>query len=169
MKLLVNPTSYSNAIHLINLGVDQIFIGTNKYCTRNSCNLSINEIKDLAENKKSTEVIVSINKLFFENEIEDLTKYIIELSKININGIIFADYAVNQICFENDINIRLIYNPDTLVVNYAQFDFYLSNNIKEVSLAREINKKEILEIIANKKEMNTQLQVCGYAFMMHSR
>jgi collagenase-like PrtC family protease len=169
VELLVNPTSYTNALKLIEMSVHQLYVGEKQFSTRNSCDFNLEQIKNLVENKKNTKILVLINKLFFEPEIEELEKYIIELSKFNIDGIIFADYAVNQIVYEQKLNIKLIYNPDTLVVNYGQFEFYKQNNISEVSLARELNAKQTLEIIKNKKDMYVQMQVCGYMFMMHSR
>jgi hypothetical protein len=38
-----------------------------------------------------------------------------------------------------------------------------------VSLARELNAKEIEEICKNKQGMKIQLQIGGYPFVMHSR
>jgi collagenase-like PrtC family protease len=170
VKLLVNPTSYANAIDLIASGVHQISVGTHETSVRNSCNLSLKEIQKLVENKKNTEVLILVNKLFFEPEIANLEKFIINVSKLKIDGLIFADYAIPQIVDEQNIkNIKLIYNPETLVTSHGQFDFYLENNITEVSLAREIIGREVDEIIKNKGQMKIQLPVAGYSYMMLSR
>ncbi|GHU48229.1 hypothetical protein FACS1894218_4550 [Bacilli bacterium] len=169
MELLVNPASYSNALELINLGIHQICVGTKEFSLRNNCLLTIKQIEELTKNKKQTKVLVLVNRLYFDPELNELTKFILEINKLNIDGIIFSDFAVNQICFENDLKVNLIYNPETLVTNYGQFDFYLQNNISEVALARELNAHQIKEIAANKNGMKLQLQVGGHALMMHSR
>jgi putative protease len=169
MELLVNPTSYSNALKLIDLNVHQIFIGDNQFCVRNNCNLSLKEIKLITENKKNTKIIILINKFFFDYELIDLENYLIALSKMSVDGIMFSDMAVNQICYEQKISIPLIYNHETLVTNSEQFPFYLKNDITEVSLARELKHQEIEQIVQSKKEMKTQIQVSGYGYIMHSR
>ncbi|MDR0985881.1 MAG: U32 family peptidase [Mycoplasmataceae bacterium] len=169
MLLLINPSSYKNAIDLINLNVDSIFIGTKEYSCRNNCNLSIEQIRELTLNKKQAKIYILVNAFFFDQQLEALTNYLCQISKLNIDGIIFSDVAVNQICCEQKINIHLIYTPETLVTNYDQFPFYLDNHISEVSLARELNINEIKEIAKNKDKMKLQIQVGGYAYMMHSR
>lgn len=169
MELLVNPASYSNALELISLGVHQICVGTKEFSLRNNCLLTIKQIEELIKNKKQTKILVLINRLYFDPELDALTEFILEISKLKIDGIIFSDFAVNQICFENNAHVNLIYNPETLVTNYGQFNFYLENNISEVALARELNVNQIKEIGVNKGDMKIQLQVSGHALMMHSR
>lgn len=169
MELLVNPASYSNAVDLVKLNVHQISIGVKQFAQRNNCELNIEQIKSLTTIKNKTKILILVNKFFFESEINDLQQFLIQIAKLNIDGIIFNDMAIPQICFEKNIKINLIYDPDTLVCNWGQFSFYLQNNISEVSLSRELNAKEIKEIIANKTNMKIQLQVAGYAFVMHSR
>jgi collagenase-like PrtC family protease len=169
MELLVNPTSYTNAIDLIDLGVHQLCVGDNHYCVRNNCHLTLDEIKTLTQHKKNTKILVLVNRFYFDPELDNLTTYLMELSKLDIDGFIFGDFAINQICYEQKIRIPLIYNPETLVTNYDQFPFYLENNIGEVALARELNANEIKEIGQKKNQMKLQVQVSGYAYVMHSR
>jgi putative protease len=169
MELLVNPASYSNALTLIKLGVHQIFLGDNQFCTRNNCHVTLKQLQALVQQKKNTKVLVLVNRFFFEPEIKALEDYLMALNKIAIDGIIFADFAVNQICYEKQLTLRLIYNPETLVTNYEQFPFYQANNIQEVALARELNHNEIRTIATHKRQMRTQVQAAGYAYMMHSR
>jgi collagenase-like PrtC family protease len=171
MIISINPTSYRNAIELINLNVDRITIGQPEFSLRNSCYLSIEETKELLKNKKNTKVIVLVNKIFFDTELQKLEQYLLEISKLDIDGIEFADYAVLQILYENNLskNIYTIYNPETLVVSYQQFPFYLDNDIDEVFIAREINQLQINEIGHNKNNMKIGMQACGYSYMMQSR
>ncbi|GMO13721.1 MAG: hypothetical protein Ta2E_03400 [Mycoplasmoidaceae bacterium] len=169
MELLVNPTSYPNALKLIVLGVHSICVATKQTSVRNSCNLSLEEIGELVKNKKQTKIIILINKIFFEEDLKELEKYIVDICKLDIDGIIYADYAVNQILFEHKIKVNQIYNPETLVVNYGQIPFYKDNGINEICLARELNGLNIIEILKHKQKMKIQVQVSGYSYMMWSR
>jgi putative protease len=169
MQLLVNPASYSNALELIDLNVHQIFIGDSQFSVRNNCCLKLKEIKSLCDLKKETKILILINRFFFDHELEQLENYILEISKLKIDGIIFSDFAVNQICYEHKIKIPLIYCSETLVTNHEQFPFYFDNNIQEVSLARELNRNEIKEICKHKNQMKLQMQADGHVYVMHSR
>jgi collagenase-like PrtC family protease len=169
MELLVNPVSYKNAIDLIKLNVDCIFVGTKETSVRNACNLSFSQIQSLVKNKNKTKIIILINKFFFDPELEEVEKYILKICSLKIDGIMYSDLCVNQILFEHKIKIKQIYNPEALNVNFGQIDFLKSNNIDEIALARELNKNNIIEILKNKKNMSIQIQVCGYAYMMTSR
>jgi hypothetical protein len=119
MKLLVNPIDYQNAIELINLGTHIITVGQNDFSCRNSNNLNIDEIAKLIKQKKQTLIYVLINRFFFEPEISNLQKYLVAISKLKIDAIIFSDYAVAQILHEQKISIKLIYNPETMVRAFA--------------------------------------------------
>jgi putative protease len=169
MELLINPTSYDNAIDLIELGIHQINIGLREFSMRNNCILTFAQIKKIISNKKSTKIILLFNKIFFEQDIEDLEKMLVEVSKLDIDGIIFCDYAICQICFEKKLKVNLIYHPETLNVNYGQIPFFEKNGISEIVLARELNSLNIKDIAAHKGTIKIQIQVAGYSYMMQSR
>jgi putative protease len=169
MELLVNPTSYANAIDLIEMGTHQLCVGDNHYCVRNNCHLTLEQIEILIKNKKQTKILILVNRFYFDPELDELTNYLICLSKLEVDGLIFGDFAINQICLEQKIKIPLIYNPETLVTNYDQFSFYLENGINEVALVRELQVNELKEIGQNKNKMKIQVQVSGFAYVMHSR
>jgi collagenase-like PrtC family protease len=146
-----------------------LVVGIAGFSNRSACNFSLEQIKELVNNKKDTKIYLMINKNFFDPELPGLEKLLIDVCKLDIDGIMFADYAVPQILFENKINTYLIYNPETLNVNRGKIDWFVDNNINEICLAREINKREMFDISNNKKTIKTQVQGCGYAFMMDSR
>jgi putative protease len=170
MQLLVTPVNYKNAIDLISLNTPIIAIGTKKFCERTNCYFSIKEIKKIISIKKNTKIYILINRIFFEKQISNLEKYLLDIVSLNkIDGIIFSDYSVPQILFEHKIKINLCYNPETLVTNYCQFNFFKKNNINNVFLSRELNKKQVFDICSKKQKMKIFIQASGYAFMMQSR
>jgi putative protease len=166
MELLVNPTSYNNALDLIKLGVHQISVGTKELSTSNSCVLSLEEISELVKHKNNTKILILVNRVYFEPDIKGLEEFLIKISKLDIDGVIYCDYAVNQILFEQNIKLHEVYNPETLVVNYGQIPFYLENGISEISLARELSGFNMNEIIKNKQGIKIQINVAGYSYMM---
>jgi len=171
MELYVNPISYKNALELYNLGVKNFIFGIKDLTTRNYC-LKIEDIIKFSNNNKGVTICLALNSLYFDKDIHLLEEILKKFSSTNIfkKSIIFADFAICQIVKELKIkNIDLIYNPETLVTNPLQFNFYLKNNIKTVSLSRELSYISIKEIAKNKKNMKLQMCVCGYQYMMDSR
>lgn len=170
MKLIVEPFDFDHAKECINNDVDAIVVGQNTFSVRNSYNYSNDEIEELIKLKGKTNLFLKVNSFFFEEDIENLEKYLIEISKKNIDAIIFSDYAVAQINDELNLNLRLRYNPETLVTSYFQFPFYEECKFSSVSLSRELTMFEIKDIIKNKiNSVELEMQCHGYLFFMHSR
>lgn len=170
MQILINPINKNNALDLINKYSQNLslFLGIENYSTRTYV-FTIDEIKTIVEKKKNTKIYICLNKFFFEPEIDKLEKLILQLAKIKIDGIIFADFAIMQIIKENKIKIYTIYNPETMNANYGQLAFYENNKINEISLNRELSYEQIKEFSKNSRHINLQLQVAGYSYVMHSR
>lgn len=169
MELLVEAFDYNHALMCIKSGVKNLVIGNEVFATRISYSFNESEVIDLVENRKNTNIWIKVNKIFFEQDLKILNMYLRWLSKLDIKKVIFQDFAVAQIIDENEYNIDLHYNPETIVTSYGQFDFYKQNNINSVFIAREIMMKELEEICSNKNGMEIEIQGFGYGFIMHSR
>ncbi|MCQ3908779.1 MAG: U32 family peptidase [Mycoplasmoidaceae bacterium] len=122
---------------LINIkDVDYVVTGVKgKLSTRNTCLLSLSEIKQL----KSDKLVVSLNNLYVDDQLDLLTKTLKELKKIGIKTIVFTDFAVKQICDEINYKPHFVYNSETLTTNYSQLPFFKQHGIKEVVLPRELH------------------------------
>lgn len=170
MKIIVSPANYQNAVDLINQQADVLLLSDNQFAVRNQYNCSLEELKKLVEQKKNTQIWVNVNAFFYEQDLEALTQYLKQLSQLNIDRVIFNDLAVPQIDFEEHLNLKLHYDPNTLVTSYGQFDFYVENGFKSVSLSNELFLPEVLMILKNKpNNLEISMQVNGLVFIMHSR
>lgn len=176
MEIITTPFNFNEAIELVNENADIILLTNSDFGLRNNYNCTNDELLKIFEHhtkKKSTSKIwININAFFFEQDIEKLEKYLNFLNiHINqIDRIVFNDFAVNQICFEQGYKFKLHYDPSTLVTSYGQFDFYIENNINSVSLSNELFLPEVITILKNKpKDLEIAIQVHGYVFIMHSR
>jgi len=167
MKLWINPIGFEHAQKLVkNNDVDFIVVGMkNKLSTRNTCLLSLEEIKTLNCDK----LAVSLNNLYVDDQIKGLTKVLIDLKEIGVKTIVFSDFGVKQICDEINYKPEFVYNSETLTTNYGQLPFYKDNGINEVILPRELFLNEIVEFTKNKNNVKLQMQAEGYGFMMHSK
>lgn len=166
MKIWVNPIGFEHAKELqTNKDVDYIIVGVKKFSARNTCLLSTTQIKTLNLNK----VAVSINNLYMDDEINNLTKLLKELKEMGVKTIIFTDYAIKQICDEIKYQPEFVYNSETLTTNYSQLPFFKKNKINEVVLPRELFLKEIQQFAYYKQNVRLQMQAEGFGLVMHSK
>lgn len=166
MKLWINPIGYNHAQKLqANNLIDYLIVGVKKYSARNTCLLSLDQIKQLDLNK----VAVSINNLYMDDEIDDLTKLLKQLKELGVKTIIFTDYGIKQICDEINYHPEFVYNSETLTTNYSQLPFFKRNKINEVVLPRELFLKEIEQFAYHKQNVRLQMQAEGYGLIMHSK
>ena len=110
-------------------------------------------ISDIRECRKSTDKLlyVVINKMIFNNELDNLLSVLKELESIKIDGVFFYDLAVLNLVKENKININLIYNGTHMVTNSDTINLYYDLGVKGAYLSNEITKDEVLNIRNNTK------------------
>ncbi|WP_027123969.1 U32 family peptidase [Mycoplasmoides pirum] len=170
MKLITMPFDYEQAINFIENKIDCILIGNKEISLRCANYFTWNEIKKITLNKLKTKVFILVNQFFFEPDLKKLLNNLKKLNELPIDGIYFQDYAIPQLCKENNLKFNLIYHPETMVTSYGQFPFFLKNNINHLVLSRELFKSELLTICKNKpKKMKLEIQAHGFLFIMHSR
>ena len=169
MELIVEAYNMEHALFCIDSGVHNLIIGNEVFASTYSYSFSENEVINLVNNKKNTKIWIKIDTFFFEPDINRLICYLKWLSRLNVDFIIFQDFAVAQINDELKLNLKLNYASQTTNTSYYQFDFFLENNIKSIFLARELTMTELIEICQNKGSMKIEIQGHGYGFIMHSR
>ncbi len=169
MELVVEAFNMEHALFCINSGVHNLIIGNEVFASTYSYSFSENEVINLINNKKSTKIWIKVDAFFFEPDINRLICYLKWLSRLNVDFVIFQDFAVAQINDELKLNLKLHYASQTTNTSYYQFDFFLENNIKSLFLARELTITELIEICQNKGSMKIEIQGHGYGFIMHSR
>ncbi len=167
-RLSVNCWNKDLFIKLVESPVDKIIVGIKGFSCRFNDYFSIEELKQISSLKKDKKLSVCLNNIYHEHEIEQLESLIDQLASIDIDEIIFHDFAIPQIIKEKQLTFNLNYNPETLNVNYGQVEFFKKNNFKGFSIARELTLNEVNEIAQNKQGLETELQVHGFAYFMHS-
>lgn len=105
---------------------------------------------DLVE--KYSDLYISVNKIFHNNEIEDLRKYLEYLKTKKIRGIFFSDFSVYSICESLNMLDLLIYDPNTLITNYKELEFF-EGKIKGVVISPFISLEELKEFKSDKLEL----------------
>ena len=127
-------------------------------------------ISDIKECRKSTDKLlyVVINKMIFNNELDNLLSVLKELESIKIDGVFFYDLAILNLVKENKININLLYNGTHMVTNSDTINLYYDLGVKGAYLSNEITKDEILNI-RNNTNSNLFILLLGNPVVAMSR
>lgn len=169
MQLNIEPISYEHAKECILLKIDNLTLSHPDFSTWSVYTSTQEEIASLCKMKGNTKIWIKINAFIHEGQIADLTKYLVWLNQQKVDFVIFQDYAIAEIVHDLKLSLKLHYNPDTLVTNYGQFNFFIANNFSGCFLARELMQNEILEMGEHKQNLALEIQAFGYGFIMHSR
>ena len=107
--------------------------------------LALEEIMTLKNKYKDKDIFVSLNKNFFNKDIENLKEILKQLASLKITGIFFYDQAILQLKKELDLNIDLVWNQTHMVNNYLTCNYYYEKGVKYALLGKELT----LEVIKN--------------------
>ena len=111
---------------------------------------------------------VLVNRFFVEEELEALREHLQRLKDLDVDGIYYGDEGVYQEAKALGIENRLIYNPDTLITNHSDVQYYLDEGISMVTISKEITLDEICAI-AKKVQGECEVIIHGRLNMMHSK
>ncbi len=146
------------------LGISTFLVGSSDFSSQIIENTNLDTIANLAT---KYEIFVSVNNLYHESFLAELENYLLKLSQIGIKGILFQDFAILQICQNNNINFDLIYDPETLNTNYATMNYLAEQGINGFMVSREINIEEMITIRNNTKAL-LMTQIHGVSYVTQS-
>lgn len=149
MKLL-GVIKDNNYLEYLDNGLDGLILPLEKFSVDY---FKYYNISDIREYKNSTDKLcfVVINKMIFNNELNNLFKILKELESLKVDGVLFYDLAVLNFVRENNLNLNLIYNGTHMVTNGDTINLYYDLGVKGAYLSNEITKDEILNIRSNTK------------------
>ena len=165
MKILVVPTSTN--IKKYEKNAQAFLFGLKNFSYTTKINLNINQIKKIKQ-QTDKEIFIKIDKNIFNKDLEKLKQNLIELDKLNINGIMFYDLSVMSIAKNLNLKTPLIWNQNDFVTNYKTCKYYEKEGIQGAVISSEITKEEILEIRKNTK-LTLFVNIFGYQMMAFSK
>ena len=163
-KIVVIPNSLDNISNIINSD-SYLLLGIDKYSV-NTLNISFNEIKNILN--ITNNVFLSLNKNISNSELLEVEKLLIEISKLDIKGLFYADVAIVNIVNRLKLNINLIWSAEHLNTNYFTINYWYKHNVKSTFLSNEITKEEIVDIV-NNTDSKIFVQLFGFIPMYVSK
>ena len=165
MELLVTLSHFDNLKRLTKKDVDGVIFG-GPFSLRFKYNLDeIRQINKYCLNN-NLKRYVTLDTFIFEKDKVAIYEYLDFLKELNIDGLYFTDLGVVLMAGEAFKN-KLIYDPETLLTNSLDVNFYSKQNIGTV-LSRELCLDEINKIVENNLN-RVDMQVFGHLKMSYSR
>ena len=123
-----------------------------------------NVVDMLNENDKKAYIM--LNKVYFDNQIDDLKRLLKKINKLNIEAVIFSDIAIFNIVKENNLNINLIWH-NKLVTNSKSINFLEKRGLHGYFTTPEITLNEFIKIRRNTSS-KAFIKLFGYTNMATS-
>lgn len=158
MKILIEPISVNHMYELSKKNVDGFIIGIRNYSIFQNLKLSIDELKTINVNK---EIYISLNKPIHNNELDDIKNILMELSKLNINGVFFEDISIYKLNSDLNLNLNLIWSSMHLPTNYKTCNFWNKKGCTGALLSTELMVSDFVNIKKN-TNMNIFVYLYGY-------
>ena len=152
----------------LDLGIDGVILGVENLSNNFNYYVSLNELEDIIKflNEKKIEVFISLNKLYYEKDIEKLKKVLKIISKYDVS-VMYNDISIYNLTKELKLDINLVWNSIHMATNYKTVNFWNKRGVKTSILSTEITKDEIIEI-KNNTDSKIGIVLYGYLNMVTS-
>ncbi|WP_028044014.1 peptidase U32 family protein [Candidatus Stoquefichus massiliensis] len=158
MKIVLSLNQKERMYDYIDMGIDTFVLG-GQYSFHAPYCFSYAEIELLTNQYADCYFYVAVNALYDQYVIADLEKYIDQLSKLNIKGILFQDFGVLQIVKEKHYHFDMMYDPETLNTNANTLNVLKEEGVTSAFLSKVIPLEEQLMIL---KEVHMPLMLHGH-------
>ncbi len=166
IELLAPAKNKECAFAAINAGADAVYLGANSFGARKNAGNSIHDIAEIIEyaHKFLVKVYITVNTIFFDNELAEVEKLIWQLYEIDVDAIIFQDFS-----FFNMNLPPIILHASTQCNNDSleKIKFLKEMNVQRVVLPREFSLNQIKNVISN-IDIETEVFVHGALCVSYS-
>ena len=127
-------------------GADAVYIGGQDFSLRaNALNFNLEDMKEGVDFAHSLgkRVYVTTNIVFHNKDVYGLEEYLTELDSISVDGIIFSDMVVLDICNKHNFKFEKHVSTQASIFNHETAKFYKDQGVDRIVLARETSGMDI--------------------------
>lgn len=170
IDFIATPFEFGDLEKLQNAGAASVVIATPFFSARGAAYFPIEELPALRQEcrRLKLNMLVLVNRFFVEEELPQLRIHLQLLKDLDVEGIYYGDEGVLQEAILLGMSEKLIYNPDTLITNKEDVQYYLDEGIRMVTISKEITLEEICSI-ARGVQGDCEVVIHGRLNMMHSK
>lgn len=126
---------------------DGIVIPLDFYTAHATACFSLDELVELVALAGDMDVYLDGTRMYVDEDMDKLQNLVETAARLSVKGIYFADMSGYQVCHELGHDELCYYQPDTMLVNSYDTEFYLQR-MGGVCIAKELTIDEILKISA---------------------
>lgn len=159
--ILLSPVgSFDMLVSAIDAGCNAVYLGIKGINMRERArNFTLSNLDKAVKyaHDRNVEVYLTLNTIIFDNEIKKIKKIIEKAKKLKVDGVIAWDLSVIKLAREKRIPVHL--STQASVSNIEAIKEYYKLGIKRFVLARELNLKQIKNIIKNSKKISKDIEI----------
>ncbi len=143
----------------VRYGADAVYLGGEAYGLRTRAgNFGFEEIKEGLDfaHARGVKVYVTANIIAHEGDEAGSGDFFRKLRDLGVDAVIVSDVSLIQICLEEAPGLAIHLSTQASAANYETLNFWASEGLDRVILAREVSMQEILEM---KKKTSIDLEV----------
>ncbi len=159
-ELLAPAGSFEKAKIAFLYGADAVYCGTASLSLRSRAEVDDNDLEKtiIYAHEIGKKVYAAINIYALDENYEEIKKQANMLNKLKVDGIILSDGGVLDIIKEEAPDVDIHISTQANIVSAHSAMFWYKNGAKRIILARELNKKQIKDII-NKTPMGLETEI----------
>ena len=163
-ELLAPAGSFEKAKTAFLYGADAVYAGTSSLSLRTRAEMQDNDLEKTINYAHSIgkKVYTAINIYAWDENYEEIVNQARMLEKLKVDAVIVADGGIVEIIKKEAPSIEIHISTQANIVSAHTANFWYKNGAKRVILGRELNKKQINEIIdETPKDLETEIFVHG--------
>lgn len=161
IELVTTAESFDQAVSLIDIGIDTLYIGNDDFGLRLPTSFSHQEIEEITTyaHKHDRRVNIAVNALMHNEQIKEIVPYLEFLASIHVDAITVGDPGVIHLLKKNNIPLPFIYDAQTMVTSANQVNFWTKRGSIGAVMARELTYTELASI---QKQVTVPIEILVY-------
>jgi len=154
IELLAPAGKWQTMIEVLAAGADAVYVGGKRYnmrLLRSDHNFSDAELESAVAycHKRDKKLYVTVNNLFYQDEIADLEEYLVFLEAIDVDAVIVQDLAVASMVKRSAPRLPLHASVQMGVANSATAKWLETTGFTRAILSKNVARQEIAAIHQN--------------------
>ena len=169
LELLAPAKNLECGIAAVDHGADAVYIGAPRFGARSAAGNSIEDIRQLCEygRRFGVKVYVTLNTILYDDELDDVSRLLLELQKAGVSAILVQDMAILKMV--NHGSFPVIHaSTQTDNRSVEKVRWLRDLGFSRVVLARELSVEEIAEIHKAVPDIELEVFVHGALCVSYS-
>ncbi|MGL5978691.1 MAG: peptidase U32 family protein [Erysipelotrichaceae bacterium] len=170
MNMIINLHRLADLVLYKAHGATSVIVSLEAHGVRGGTTFGLSQLPSIVDaiHQEGMQAYVLMNRIYVEEELAGLRLALQQIKTMNVDGIYFGDLGLAYEAKLLGMEDLLIYNPDTLITNSEDVNFYLAQGFKRIVLSKEITLETMLEI-GDRAHKPCEVVIHGRLNMMHSK